>query len=311
MTRTSPGPLAANHEPLPLPGPELETRWRHRAFILSTSCTVTAMLRPISGNQLTKLGKRLARPGPISDEDYELLTQVAAWYQTVTDLLQGRLRGLGFEPTTRGFKSTGTLVDKLRRTNLSLKDIHDLGGARILVDGGRLDQDRATERIMGEFQNCPKAPIKIDRRIEPSHGYRAVHVIVYPESTPMEIQVRTRLQDGWAQISEKLGDIWGRGLRYGEGPDLPDSPAGLGSPATRSQVVEQLLVLADTIDSVESNEAELSEIREEMLAPGVTIPGEYVHRLAAIEQSIADSKARAQSVLDRMLQEIRRPGGAP
>jgi hypothetical protein len=133
------------------------------------------MPRPISGNQLDKLGKRLAQPGPISDEDYELLARVAQVYQAVADRVQERLRSLGFEPTTRGFKSTGTLVDKLRRTHLSLKDIQDLAGARIVIDGERLDQDRAVERIMRASQGCPKLPLLIDRRERPSYGYRAVH----------------------------------------------------------------------------------------------------------------------------------------
>jgi Region found in RelA / SpoT proteins len=273
------------------------------------SCTVTAMPRPMSGNQLTKLGKRLAEPGPISDEDYELLAQVAEFYQAVTDTVQERLRSLGFEPTTRGFKSTGTMVDKLRRTHLSLKDIHDLGGARIVIDGGRLDQDRAVGRIMQAFEGCPKPPLKIDRREEPSHGYRAVHVIVYEESTPMEIQVRTKLQDTWAQISEKLGDIWGRGLRYGEGPDQPEAGVMLGSPTTRGEVVGRLLMFSEVIDGVEANEVTLSQLREEMFEPSPP-SADTLERLAAIEESLVISKDQLQSGLDRLLEDIRQLGGA-
>jgi hypothetical protein len=56
------------------------------------------MPRPMSGNQLTKLGRRLAESGPISDEDYELLARLAEFYQAVTDAVQERLRNLGFEP---------------------------------------------------------------------------------------------------------------------------------------------------------------------------------------------------------------------
>lgn len=270
---------------------------------------MTAMPRPMSGNQLTKLGKRLAEPGPISDEDYELLAQVAEFYQAVTDTVQGRLRSLGFEPTTRGFKSTGTMVDKLRRTHLSLKDIHDLGGARIVIDGGRLDQDRAVERIMQAFGGCPKLPLKIDRREEPSYGYRAVHVIVYEESTPMEIQVRTKLQDTWAQISEKLGDIWGRGLRYGEGPDQPEVSLILGSPTTRGEVVERLLMFSELIDGAESNEVALSQLREELFEPPQPGAAE-LERLAATQESLANSKDQLQSGLDRLLEDIRQLGGA-
>jgi Region found in RelA / SpoT proteins len=265
------------------------------------------MPRPLSGNQL---GKRLAGQGPISDEDYELLAQVAEFYQAVTDAVQERLRSLGFEPTTRGFKSTGTLVDKLRRTKISLKDIQDLGGARIVIDGGRLDQDRAVDRIMESFQDCPKPPLEIDRREKPSHGYRAVHVIVYEDSTPMEIQVRTKLQDTWAQISEKLGDMWGRGLRYGEGPNFPDSPAEVGSLTTRAEVVEQLLVISVAIDRNESNEVTLTQLREEMLELDPADRGNLPERLDAVAGDVAASKNTLQDALDRLLSEIGKQGGA-
>jgi hypothetical protein len=273
------------------------------------SCTVTPMPRPISGNQLDKLGKRLAQHAAISDEDYELLARVAEFYQAVTDKVQERLQALGLEPTTRGFKSTATMVDKLRRTHLPLKDIQDLGGARIVVDGDRLAQDRVVERIMRAFEDCPKPPLKIDRRDKPSHGYRAVHVIVYEDSTPMEIQVRTKLQDAWAQISEKLGDLWGRGLRYGDGPDLPDSPVALGSPTTRGDVVDLLLALANTLDGAEANEVTLAQLREELLATGSGIPEEFTQRLAVITESLAGTKRQLQAALDRLLQAIGQLGG--
>ena len=40
---------------------------------------------PISGSQLNKLGRRLAGLGPISEDDYVLLAQVAEHYQAVLD----------------------------------------------------------------------------------------------------------------------------------------------------------------------------------------------------------------------------------
>ena len=43
----------------------------------------------------------------------------------------------------------------------------------------------------------------IDRRKNPTYGYRAVHVIVYWDGIPVEIQIRTELQDTWAQIVER------------------------------------------------------------------------------------------------------------
>jgi len=51
------------------------------------------------------------------------------------------------------------------------------------------------------------------------HGYRAVHVVVYIGGLPVEIQVRTKAQDQWANAFEKFADVVGRGIRYGESPD--------------------------------------------------------------------------------------------
>ncbi len=79
-------------------------------------------------------------------------------------------------------------------------------------------------------------------------------------------EVRTRLQDGWAQTVEKLGDIWGRGLRYGAGPEQPGALAGLIFPPswTRSQVVEALLDIAVQIDTLESVQREMQQLKEDI-----------------------------------------------
>jgi Region found in RelA / SpoT proteins len=266
------------------------------------------MPRPISGSQLDKLGKRLAQPGPISDEDYELLARVAQIYQVLADKVQERLQRLGFEATTR-VKTTGTLVDKLRRTHLSLKDIQDLAGARIVIDGGRLDQDRAVRRIVQAFRECPKPPIVTDRREKPSYGYRAVHVIVYEDSMPMEIQIRTELQDTWAQISEKLGDIWGRGIRYGQAPDMPHSPVRLGPLSTRGEVVAYLQKLSEALDILESVEAKVVQLRQHVLAQHATDP-EASGQLEELVRTLATARDTLQDQMNTMLLAIRHLRGA-
>src|SRR5438552_3337035 len=56
-------------------------------------------------------------------------------------------------------------------------------------------------------------------REQPSHGYRAVHVIPVVEGRPIEIQVRTYLQQRWAEVSEKYSDVVDPALKYGGGPE--------------------------------------------------------------------------------------------
>jgi ppGpp synthetase/RelA/SpoT-type nucleotidyltranferase len=65
----------------------------------------------------------------------------------------------------------------------------------------------------------PRTDVK-DRRESPSHGYRAVHVIVTILGKLIEIQIRTELQDLWAQISEKSADLFGQEVKYGGGPEF-------------------------------------------------------------------------------------------
>jgi ppGpp synthetase/RelA/SpoT-type nucleotidyltranferase len=263
-------------------------RWFHHNP--TASATVTAMPLSISGRQMNKLGMRLASPGPIGDDDYTLLAQVANDYQVVLDQVEAKLRGLGLQATTR-VKTTSTLIDKLRRQpELQLNTIRDIAGARIVIDGGRWEQDQVTDRIIEAFASCPRAPRLIDRRKAPSHGYRAVHVVVFEDGIPVEIQIRTKIQDTWAQITEKLGDAWGRGLRYGLGPDQPDllvDPANPDS-VTRGKVIETLVTLSQNIDQIEDAE----------------------YQIAKISVPLAGHKNTAQTLMDKLLDSVSKLGGA-
>lgn len=223
-----------------------------------------------------------------------MLAQVAEGYQAVLDKVEEKLQGIGLQATTR-VKTTGTLVDKLRRQpQLPMKTIHDVAGARIVIDGGRWEQDHEAARIMDCFAACPKAPELIDRREQPSAGYRAVHVIVFEDGLPVEIQIRTKLQDTWAQITEKLGDAWGRGLRYGVGPDEPDTTVELSESdsesetVTRREVIEMMAHLADLIDMIESAE----------------------YRIAKLAAPLAGHRSSVQALMDRLLAAIAKLGGA-
>jgi Region found in RelA / SpoT proteins len=197
---------------------------------------------------------------------------VADAYQAIADQVERRLGELGFQATTR-VKTTGTLVDKLRRdSTLKLRSVHDLSGARIVIDGNLNDQDAAKTRVVEEFASCPRPPVVKDRRETPSHGYRAVHVIAFPENMPIEIQIRTALQNIWAQYTESLGDRWGRGLRYGTGPDDPDSPAGepYVPGLTRAQVVEVWARVSELFYDFEQMELELIAAEKQIGAGTLT-----------------------------------------
>jgi len=71
---------------------------------------------------------------------------------------------------------------------------------RIVGEFDRRGQDELVEGIVALFGDGNRAPKVVDRRAEPMHWYRAVHVIVFPEGAPVEIQVRTGWQHEWAEF---------------------------------------------------------------------------------------------------------------
>jgi hypothetical protein len=135
-------------------------------------------------------------------------------------------------PSSR-VKTTGTLIEKLRRNGgHTLGSIHDLGGMRLVVPGGRVEQDRIVDGARELFSEAARMPKVIDRRANPVERYRAVHVIIYPDGYPIEVQVRTQWQHLWAEWFERLADQYGRGIRYGD-------PPATGGETARDVVAQQ------------------------------------------------------------------------
>jgi putative GTP pyrophosphokinase len=168
----------------------------------------------ISNTQIDRLGDRL-RSKCITDADLELLSDFrhsfGPAYETVVEILRNSLK---LEPTGRPEKSTSSIADKLRRESLRLRQMQDIAGCRVIVGDVRI-QDESVICLTKSFADASV----VDRRIVPSHGYRAVHVIVRQHGIPVKIQVRTELQHSWAQLSEKLSDVVAPDIKYGGGPE--------------------------------------------------------------------------------------------
>ncbi|WP_371282773.1 hypothetical protein [Dokdonella sp.] len=114
--------------------------------------------------------------------------------------------------TGRPSKSTSAILDKLRRESSRLSQIQDIAGCRIIVDDIP-KQNRAVDAL-NAFLTSPRI---VDRRANPTHGYRAVHLVANMSGRFVEVQVRTLPQHLWAEISEKMADTIDSRIKYGEG----------------------------------------------------------------------------------------------
>jgi hypothetical protein len=221
---------------------------RSRRRAAGTVGTTKTVPRPLSKSSLERLGRQLVASDQPERADVEQLhILLAAYGPVLTDAVDLVSREVGVFPSSR-IKTTGTLLEKLRRNgSYTLSSIHDLAGMRVVVQGGRLEQDELAERIRLIFAGGSREARLLDRRLRPMQGYRAVHVIVYPHGFPIEVQVRTYWQHVWAELFERLADQYGRGIRYGEPPATGGEVA--------QNVVAWMIQLSDQIAEAEEADA--------------------------------------------------------
>jgi Region found in RelA / SpoT proteins len=206
------------------------------------------VLLPTSREQIRKLGERLAVGDPAPEDDMNLLEELVACHMLALELSRPRLDGLAETVGTAALhithraKTTQTILEKLRREHgMSLARMRDLAGIRVVGAITFADQDLLAAEIARRFPADPRAPKTIDRRADPSHGYRAVHVEVALDGVSIEVQVRTVGQHVWADLMERLADRLGRQIRYGQ-PPVP--PPGT-SPEAAQLMLGTLMRLAE------------------------------------------------------------------
>jgi ppGpp synthetase/RelA/SpoT-type nucleotidyltranferase len=137
------------------------------------------------------------------------------------------------------------------------------------------EQDRAVEALRSLFNDRTIA----DRRSRPNNGYRAVHVIVSRAGKLVEIQVRTRMQHGWAELSEKASDVIDPAIKYGSSDET---------------AVQALLQTSELIAAQESKEARFAELESRaarLLSLGENQTDEKVE-LAELRKMIDDWKRK-------------------
>ena len=222
---------------------------------------------PLSKSQIDKLGDRLRDLPDPDPADLESLERILHVYGAALQIIVARLLQLGFTPTARQ-KVTVTINKKLRRDRgFKLKAIQDLVGARVVIDGDLDLQDASVDRFCAARPEAEPIPRRIDRRIDPRSGYRAVHAVARVWGVPVEVQFRTVLQHRWAQIFERLADAVGRDIRYGGRPEAATDA---------EEVFERMMTLSATIaiyeeltcsEAIKEMRAEVAELRIDYAAP--------------------------------------------
>jgi ppGpp synthetase/RelA/SpoT-type nucleotidyltranferase len=205
----------------------------------------------LTTSQINRLGRRIRHGDLIEPEDLDLLQDLRAMNaEAMVEVQEALHRELEVRPTSR-LKTVGTILDKVKREpSMSLSRMQDIAGLRIVEEMDRIAQEEMARRVEGMYPGSKRT----DRREMPSHGYRAIHVVVPVNVCWVEVQIRTRLQDLWAQLVERLGDAWGRQIRYGGDPDDPQRHLG---GITRAELWDLIQDLSKRIDRSEETVAAL------------------------------------------------------
>jgi len=112
-------------------------------------------------------------------------------------------------------KKLPTIVGKLLRTpGMKLARMEDIGGVRAVLPNqdaayrvaGRLRKNWTITRLR-DYVDDPKAD-----------GYRALHLVNRNRGRLIEVQLRTPLQDTWANAVEADSRLFAAGLKFGSGP---------------------------------------------------------------------------------------------
>ncbi len=168
-----------------------------------------------SNGAINKAGQRI-RDGEAKADDWSILRDFRDFrafglFELFPPVVRA-LDGLAAQATCR-VKRIRSIVRKLKRqSTMNLSQMDDLVGLRVLADSQE-DQSAAIQSLKTHL-NIPKAKDYVSQ--PRADGYRAVHLIGkqdgsvgedgFTRTFPYEFQVRTCLQNLWANTSEAFGE---------------------------------------------------------------------------------------------------------
>jgi ppGpp synthetase/RelA/SpoT-type nucleotidyltranferase len=166
--------------------------------------------------------------------------------------------------------------------------MQDIAGCRLIVPTLH-EQDELVRQLLDLF---PGAPID-DRRETPSFGYRAVHVLPRIDGHSVEIQVRTRIEDQWAELSEKLADLFGIEVKYGGGP---------------AEIRDFLDRYSSVIALISRGEAQSRRLLDELHAAEPQLKSEMVEEpemVKKLERQLDEAAAEIGRLREQLLERLR------
>ncbi len=168
----------------------------------------------LSKSQIDQLGDELRRAAsnglPL---DVKRLDTYRRAFDVASEELAMQLSSHELGKFTQRTKSTPSILAKLKRQpNTRLSQIQDVLGIRFVVADWQ-----EQEHLCGTLKIIFRGYKVVDRRMNPSFGYRAIHIMVRVDSKPVEIQIRTVFQHLWSELSEDFADKEGHDLKYGGG----------------------------------------------------------------------------------------------
>ena len=189
---------------------------------------------PYSKGRIDRAGKVLSRtligaePLPSTDELAEAKAVAEAFRKAHrAPMVSARMslqscigsEGLEVVELTQRLKRMPTVVDKLRRLpTMKLSSMQDIGGCRA-VFATQAAVARVQERFMANSARRNGADDTVrDYVARPrDSGYRACHLWTRYGDRRVEVQLRTRVQHGWAKLVEDITALTGTDYKSGDG----------------------------------------------------------------------------------------------
>lgn len=173
----------------------------------------------LSKSALNRVGKRLRDAETPDPEDVAAYAEYQAEFRepvrrVATDLFDS-IHDLHVLRFSTRLKKLESVIAKLRRHDTQLATIEDIGGIRLVVP--TLDEVEIAEAELAGYDIVRRR----DYREESNKGYRALHLIIRMSARHrIELQIRTQIQNEWANTSEKLYQKLDQEVKYGGGPNV-------------------------------------------------------------------------------------------